>query len=389
MAIPHLLYIPRWYPSKEDPMLGLFVFKHAKAAIKAGYRVSVAYACPSKTKNSNKIYEVRVAKEGNLLEVIVAYKNISGIPGIFRQTRAWYKALKQVNKLKGNPDLIHAHVLTRTAVLAFLCGLRYRVPYLITEHWSRYYPENMQYRGVMRHFLTKLVLNYAGKVTVVSESLASAMKNCGLIFDPTILPNLVDTELFIPAHQKTNGIKKIVSITCFDEKSKNLFLLIDAFKLLCEQNKNIELVLIGEGQDLDITKQYATDSGLGSEKIIFTGKLENDELVKELQGAACLALSSNYETFAIVVFEALACGVPVVATDVADLSLHISPEMGKIAQKGDLTEFKNKLSEVLENSGQFSQEKMRKYVIDQFGNQAIIDKMKALYSPFFQNNDND
>lgn len=384
MVIPHLIYIPRWYPSTEDPMLGLFVTRHAKAAIRAGYRVSVAYACPALKKATHLKYEVRVSRDGDLLEVTVAYQNLPGIPGMIRQISAWYKALQEVIRNGGKPDLIHAHVLTRTAIFAFLCGIRYRAPYMITEHWSRYYPENRQYKGIIRRFMTRMVICFAQKVTVVSQSLASAMKNCGLNFEAEILPNLVDTDLFVPGPPKTNDKKRIVSISCFDEKSKNLFMLIDAFKLLNDQKKNTELVLIGEGHDLDKTKQYVADSGLEPEKIIFTGKLEKNELVKSLQGADCLALSSNYETFAIVVFEALACGIPVVVTDVADLSLHITPEMGRIVLKGDVMDFMNKLANVLENPGQFPREQMRSYVVKNFGPQAIADQLNALYSPLLK-----
>lgn len=384
MPGPHLLYIPLWYPHTGDPMLGLFVKKHANAAIEAGYRVSVAFAVAAKEAGQQEKHRIKTSETDGLLEVEVTYKGGKGITGKIRQLRAWQKAINKAVELGGKPELIHSHVLTRTAVLAMLYGWKYKVPFIITEHWSRYYPENRQFKGRINKMLTQWVLNKAAKVTVVSHRLAMAMKSHGLDFGTDILPNVVDTNLFIPHPRTASPVKKIVAISCFDEKAKNLFMLMDAFKMLREENKNVQLVLIGEGNDLEMTKTQAFKLQFTPEEVIFTGMLQNEALVKQLQSADCLALSSNYETFGIVAFEALACGVPVVATDVADIALHITPEMGRVVPVNDASAFKNALQDVLDNPASFSPGLMRDFALQNYNPKAISRHLDRLYKPLLK-----
>lgn len=365
-------------------MLGLFVRKHAQAALAAGYRVTVAYAFAVKIPNPKETYHLNLTQRGKLIEVTIAYKPAKGLLGIIRQLKAWHKAIEKAQELEGKPAIIHAHILTRAGVLAMFYSRKYKVPYLITEHWSRYYPENMQFKGKIRQILTQWVLNKAQKVTVVSEGLSSSMKNCGLRFKTEILPNVVDTRLFVPIPKTMITRKKIVSITCFDEKSKNLFMLIDAFKLLLNEKIDAQLVLIGEGTDLERTKKYVKETGLNSSEVVFTGMLENETLTEQIQTADCLALSSNYETFAIVAFESLACGVPVVATDVADLSHHIASYMGRVVPTKDTQAFKNAIIEIISHPENIQPEEMRNYVVKHFSMEAIASQLDHLYKPLLQ-----
>lgn len=376
--LPHILFIPRWYPGRNDPMLGLFVRKHALAAVNAGYRVSVAYIDAIADSDSDENFRTLVHQEGGLTEVTVEYKKAAGLMGIMRQASAWRKAVKACYRLNGKPALVHAHILTRTAIIAALISATKRVPYIITEHWSRYYPENYQYSGFFRKIATRLVVKNATAVTVVSNRLAAAMKSRGLRFNHRPLSNVVDTSLFYPAESDlvTN---KIISITCFEEKSKNLRLLIDAFEEVRSEIAGATLVLVGEGADLEATKSYAASKNLPAGAIRFTGMLQDEALSAELRSSACLALSSNYETFGIVVYEALACGVPVVATDVADLKEFIGNRFGRIVNTGDKAGFANALIEVLRNHKQFDGSKMATAVGSRFSPQAVLAQLDELY----------
>ena len=375
----HILYISRWYPSKADPMLGLFVRKHAQAAASAGFKISVAYTVPALTIKSRDLFSTEIHSGNNLTEVIVCYRPADGISGVTRQLIAWNLAIKTAVKQNGRPQLIHAHVLTRVALLAYWYSWRWNVKFMITEHWSRYFAENFQYKGWLRKLLTRFVVQKAAKITVVSNRLAASMQKQSLGRNFVLLPNVVDTELFNIA-ERTAEKPRIVSISCFEEKSKNLKMLIDAFSLLIEEKKEVELVMIGEGADLEMIKTYAFDKKLSSESIRFTGMLQGQALATELQQASCLALTSNYETFAIVAYEAMACGVPVVATDVADLHDFITRDSGRIVPLGNTIAFADALKEVIEHPSDFDRAAMRLKVEQQYSFAAVADKLSELYS---------
>jgi glycosyltransferase involved in cell wall biosynthesis len=366
-------------------MLGLFVKKHARAAISSGYRISVAFARQASGEQSKNI-EIHGYSDDFLSETIVTYPARNGFPGLLLQIRAWLTAISVTRKAHGKPQLIHAHVLTRTGLLAMIYSVFYRIPYVVTEHWSRYYPENIQFKGFWHKWITKKVLQKARSVSVVSQRLAEAMKSTGLNFSYEIIGNVVDTGLFTPSETKEPGeIRKIISISCFEEKSKNLNLLLDAFQELLSKTDNIQLVLVGDGADFEYTRKRVSEMNFKEGDVRFTGMLENEALAEELRGSACLALSSNYETFAISVFEALACGVPVVVTDVADLIFHIKEEMGEVVEAGNMKDFSAALSKVIENARNYNANTMRDYVERNFGAKAIAEQLNFIYKPLINN----
>lgn len=371
----HILYLSKWYPTAADPMPGLFVRKHALAAVSAGYRVTVVHV--SQLQHPLGALEEHF-NEGSLTEYIYYLPKSKGISGVFKQLKVWEKAMQLVHEAQGKPDLIHAHVLTRLGFLAWWLSVGSGTPIVVTEHWSRYFRENMQYTGFLRKRITEWVVKKAAAVTVVSQRLAVAMHKQGLKFNPVILPNVVDTNLFKLVNIKSE-VKTIISITCFEEKSKNLSLLLRAFKKLHSVHPEVRLKLVGEGADLEWTKALVETIDLKN-SVEFTGLLEGKVLADALSNASCLAISSKYETFAIVAYEALSCGVPVVATDVADLSLHIPPEWGEIVPVGDESALFDALLKVLETNSPWPEADMHQFVDTHYSEKAAAQVLNEVYT---------
>lgn len=374
----HILYIPRWYPSKSDPMLGLFVKNHSKAAIAAGYHITVAYAVTSDDKSVKKI-TIEQSKEGNLNEIIAYYPSDSTFRAVQGLT-AWFRALTTAIRLFGIPSLIHAHVLTRSGFIALLLSLRYRIPFIITEHWSRYFQENNSFKGVIRRLITKLVINLASSVTVVSSRLYSAMRSNGLNFPKHILPNVVDTDLFNISVRKENKFR-FISITCFEEKSKNLKMLIDASAIHRNSGYDFELILVGDGTDRELIERYSESKGLS---VTFTGMLPPEQTAVLLKQSHCLVLSSNYETFGIVVYESLAAGVPVIATNVADLSDLIDKESGILVPVADGVALAQAMKSMQENYIIYDPMVLRNKVTNICSIDSVANQLNQLYQSFIK-----
>lgn len=352
----HVLFLTRWYPSESDPMLGLFVKNHAKAAGLAGYKVTVAYA--SERDASAQIPDnTSINIEGDFAEIIVYFKK-TRLFSRYNQLIATYKAIRNAFLVNGKPSLIHAHILTRTGFIAMILAWWHGIPFLITEHWSRYYEENMSFKGFLLKALTKLVITKASLTTVVSQRLYNAMHSRGLSFEKIILPNVVDTDLFKPTI-KRNPIFRFISITCFEEKSKNLKLLIDAARNLRETGMEFELVMVGDGIDRSMIERHASNLKFTA---VFTGTLTPGETAEILRMSHCLVLTSNYETFGLVVYEALSSGVPVISTDVADLNDIITNEYGRIVPVGDLPTLIASMTEIYNGYNKYDPIKLRSRV---------------------------
>lgn len=147
--------------------------------------------------------------------------------------------------------------------------------------------------------------------------------------------------------------KIIIYVGRLDEQ-KNPELLINAFSLSQKTHKNTALVMIGDGVLSGKLKKMSNHLKI-KDRIFFMGMLSQVEVVDALRFSDVFALSSNYEGMSIAVLEALACGLPVVATDVGENSRVISNDInGYIVQIGNMTQFSEALNKALLNSKRMS-----------------------------------
>lgn len=321
-----VVFLARWYPHRYDPMFGLFVQRHAEAA--ALYNdVSVIYVHPDESAVEK--YDIDRRKENGVDTLRVYYRRRGRLSSPLRYFKACGKALALV----GKPDLIHVHVLTRMGVVAWWQKKLHGIPYIITEHWSRYLPGN-DFSGFLRKTLTRWVVGQAEMVTTVTENLAMAMRGHGLQ-NPRyeILPNVIDTNLFqpIPHH---NEVPRIIHISCFEDKSKNISGLLHAMRIMGDRGVSYEAVLIGEGMDYEAMRALSERLGL-QRQVRFTGLLQGKALVEELSRGDFLVLSSHYENLPVVILEALACGLPVVSTRVGGIAEIVNESNGILVAPGD------------------------------------------------------
>ncbi len=119
-----------------------------------------------------------------------------------------------------------------------------------------------------------------------------------------------------------------------DNYRKNVNIIIDALKYVVEHYDNsLQLVLVGKtGEYSDTLKQQAVRLGI-EDRVIFTGYVKSSELRSLYNGAFAVVYPSRYEGFGLPVLEAMACGVPVITTNVTSIpevageaALMVSPD---------------------------------------------------------------
>ncbi|MEM3386084.1 MAG: glycosyltransferase family 4 protein [Nitrososphaerales archaeon] len=154
----------------------------------------------------------------------------------------------------------------------------------------------------------------------------------------------VPTELFKPMNKvllrrkyRINQESKLVIFVGRVEKIKNLEFLIRSFALVKGKLPNAKLVIVGRGSPSYIKhlQKLAKNLNIG-EEIIFLGERRYDEIPEILNCADVMALCSLTEGSPTVVREALACGVPVVSTDVGDVKMIIRNKyVGRIVEEDE------------------------------------------------------
>ncbi len=381
----HILFLARWYPHQYDPMYGLFVERHARAAA-LYHDVSVIYIHPvdDSLKPFSEIHE-----ETHFLEVKHYYSK-SGLFGRivspFQYYRQFRKAYQTVLSKRGRPDLVHVNILTRVGVLARLLRIQYGILYVITEHWSRYLGRRDGYHGFLRKQITPNVVKNAGALTTVTDNLREAMENHGLTARRTVtVPNVVDVDFFRPKPDKIPHDKTIfMHLSCFEERSKNMSGILKAVKLLSERRTDFLLYMVGEGIDWHKAVQEAERLGLKDKFVYFTGLKQGADLLQLMQRADVMLLYSHYENLPVVILEAFACGIPVISSDVGGIAEHLSAERGMLIPPGDSRVLANTMEKMMMKLPEYNREAIRKYAINRFSMQVIGSQFDNLYRKVLQ-----
>lgn len=377
-----VLFISQWYPHRYDPMFGLFVRKHAEAAGRLN-NVKVLYIHPS---SQNTRFETTIQEKNNITEITVYYpaKNISLKERILKFANyliAYNIGFKALQELQFRPDLIHANILTRTGLIALWYSKKLKVPYVITEHWSRYLPIRNEYTGFFRKRATELIVKHSSAIFPVSSNLQEAMQNHGLKnSNYIVINNVVDDFFFQPIQQNIRNKKRILHISCFDEKAKNIKGILRAAKELCELRSDFELVFIGTGLDYPDVYEFHKSLDFPENTVTFLGELSPTEVGDQIKNCDLTIMFSNYENSPVVIAESLACGKPVLSTNVGGIPELINDTNGILINPKDEKKLTYKLDYMLNHLSDYKAELISEQAKHLFSYQAVAQKITNEYT---------
>ncbi|MDH7508577.1 MAG: glycosyltransferase family 4 protein [Methanomassiliicoccales archaeon] len=290
------------FPPEEG--IGYHVYNLSKKLIERGHEVAVI------TRGKLKIEKMRLDGIDVLkAPFIPLYPFHISIHGYFLN--------KLFKKIEKNFDLVHIHTPLSPIV-------RTTLPIVSTIHGSMV--ENARAVEVvdLKSFGTKILtrivsyplimklINISDVVTTVSESVSEELKNYYADNNVIVVGNGIDLTLFSPPKQKKN--ENYIFYAGRISYGKGLFDLFEAAKRVC-QRYNIKFMLAGKGELEGRLREKAKKDGL-HDKFLLLGHINQKELVHLYQNATVFVMPSHYEGLPTVLLEAMACGLPVVATDV-------------------------------------------------------------------------
>ena len=380
-----ILFLPRWYPNRYDALPGLFIRKMAES-VSLHYEVTVFYV--QKDEQAKDKIELVSSVENGVLVIRVYYRGkdcrIPLLSSLMNAMRFFNAELSGLRSLDLNSfSLVHVHVLTRQGLVALLLRVFRGKPYIITEHWTRYIPENRGFTGIIRKTITRMILRRAAAATTVSSYLKSAMQDCGLDHKKfLIIPNVVDTGLFtIPGNDGNRNLKRIIHVSNFHERAKNIFGILRVISILRKKRQDFEVLFVGGKEPfLENAKEYASGLGLESPVVVFKGRLTAGEIAAAYGESSFLLMFSNFESFSVVIPEALACGIPVVATSAGGIPEYFDNEAGRLVSPGDEPGLLDSLSFMLDHCHTFDPNGLRSLVESRFGHDSVGRQFDDLYS---------
>lgn len=292
----------------------------------------------------------------------------------FLSQRSYKKIFSRYVKENGLPDIVHAHIVTCAAAVAFL-KTEYHLPFVITEHWTKTNVDNIpQWLRNQSEIYYK-----ADKVICVSQALADSLKG-NFQIESVVINNMV-SNLFFQSSKKKRKDKTFRFIACGafrENRNKGFDILVDAFAKV-RFPKTVSLDIVGDGPDRPFIENKIVQNNL-SDQIHLLGLKKSEEVSDLLCNSDCFVLSSRLETFSIVVIEAMAKGLPVVATRCGGPETFLLPEHGILVEKENIEELADAMNYMLGHFSEYDSQKIRKYCYDHFSQDVIAEKIIEVYN---------
>src|SRR5208283_4745149 len=164
-------------------------------------------------------------------------------------------------------------------------------------------------------FVESQLLRLSDIITAVSPTVASELNEYGVASSKvTVMWNGVDERIFSPIRNKEKS-EKYVLYTGVLRARKGLFDLMKCAVLVKKIIPDIKFVICGAGPLLQKLKEQVRSVGL-EEQIVFLGRVDRKKLIQIYQNATIHVIPSIYEGLPTVLLEAMACGLPVIATEI-------------------------------------------------------------------------
>lgn len=227
------------------------------------------------------------------------------------------------------PDIFHFHSPSLLGEYAVSLGRKMKIPVVATFH-SKLYDAILEFtksKTIAKAMTGRMVKLYEScdEVWACSEETGETLRSYGFRKPYFVMPNGTDTSY--PAHPADLKARAASAFRIPPGKHillfvgqqiwyKNQRLILDTFRLLCDQGNDWFLIMVGSGKDEQDIARYAASLGLTDQQVLFTGLISDRELLQGVYlNADLLFFPSVFDNSPLVLREAAVLGVPTLATE--------------------------------------------------------------------------
>lgn len=369
-----ILMFPAWFPGQTHPLNAIFTKKHLDIISKF-HDIVVAYQ--EKQFNQDKLSIIN----NYSYPVIRTYYKVSAFK-LVNLVRKFYAVIKAqnlaINSLKG-VDIIHIHVVDIGAIILWFYSVFHGIPIFVSEHSTQYLEHHREH--ALQRFVRKLIFKRCKGISAVSKSLKNVMENRGYRNSNfLIIHNAVDFDVFRQIHKEDSEKIRFVHVSRLDEQAKNVIGILRVFDQLAAVYPNIELHIVGGDGRTRFPSELFREKLKSKARIFFKGIKLGIDMAKEYQSADFLVMFSNYETQGVVVMESLACGKPVIATNLPCLTEYLHAGNSILVKPKDEQALFNAMETCVLNKNSFWDSSIISSEIkNKFSEELIIKKFNQLY----------
>jgi glycosyltransferase involved in cell wall biosynthesis len=276
------------------------------------------------------------------------------------------------------PDIVNVHYADTTAFYFALLRTVFGYRLVVSAHGS----DLLRPFGPVQRLVVPRVLRRADAVVTVSEALTERAAALGVCAH-TIL-NGVDYG-FWSAHPRQMDRPPVVVNVGRLHPVKGQDVLLRAFAVISERVPEARLWFVGNGGERGVLEELARRYGI-SDRVHFLGELGREEVRATLARAALFVLPSRSEGLPLALLEAMAVGLPAVATDVGGVAEVIrSAEEGRLVPPNDIDALAAALGAMLADPARLhalsEASRMRARA---FSFSASVDAYEALFAGLFE-----
>jgi L-malate glycosyltransferase len=375
-----VLIVASWYPRPASPVSGIFVQDQAHA-LSGEFDVAVISIVPIGVVLSELPHRRHRSANGEKVSARVRRRTAVVPAPVFAGSyysracvHAVERSFRQLAESWGTPDIIHAHVTIPGGWAAVHLGDRYGIPVVVTEHSSQF---SMHLKTQVDRLCARHTLIRADRVLAVSPMLADRIRE----FEPQtalgVLGNLIKTDFFVPDPSVQQCDRTRFLSVALLKKQKGIEYLLTAARLLRDRGVDFELVVGGDGPERPQLERLCEILGL-ADRCTFTGLLNPEGVRALMQASDAFVMPSMYESFGIVLGEAMACGKPVVATRCGGPEYVVTPETGYLVERADPEALAHAMQRMVE-SRTFDANRVRASIVSRFGPKTFVRRISAVY----------
>lgn len=386
-----VVVIPSWYP----PRGGEFFREHSVALAEAGLDVYVLAGIETGLRDDPKRYFTSGKQTKTCCGISEHLRIIRRIPlGKKSNASLWAQKVSAMYdeyiKEHGHPDIILAHSSMWGGLAAARIKQKWGTPYVITEHRGRFTGVG-KLSGMMIepwHIpLLREAFTNADHIVTVSKALQTKIAEVSNILDSrfSCIPNMTDTAFFqINKNKKTSNDHFTFLCVANHEPLKGLDMLIRSFAMLRQKSRlPVRLVIGGKGTDTPSFQALIHKQNV-QEDVICKGFLNRNQLLEQMQQADAFVLPSRFEAFGIVLIEAMACGLPLVATRSGGPDDIVTKECGLLCEPDDPGSLAESLHQMVLGFERFDSEKIRALCLSKYSKKAVTGAYIRLFEELLQ-----
>jgi glycosyltransferase involved in cell wall biosynthesis len=385
----NVLIIPSWYPQFEGDIGGSFFKEQAEQlAIHYPQYNFIVLSVDLNYRTRSWIKKILTLKFKTKIRINQVFTNLQEIrlsyfispPHAKLEAKVAKKLYNLLLQINFHPNIIHAHAAWNGGYLAMELSKIIKCKYIVTEHMGPFPWQIPLFITKHKHLTNKirLPLINADCVLAVSTSLANQIASFG-IKRPLVLSNLVNEHNFKPSVNKGSKEKIFNLLTVgrlIPEKGMNI--LLEAFSKAYKLEPYLRLTIVGDGEDKNALIQLSQNLNI-TNVVNFVGLVDRNKIINYYHAADCFVLASKGETFGVVYAEAIACGLPIIATRCGGPEDIVNTKNGILTEINNVDEICQAIITIYKNQNKYIKDEIREDFLRRFSSATICQQIISIY----------